>query len=89
MKHYVKPKCKHECRFIQVSDNLWLCPHAAYGEASYLTGAVEDARRLLEKAGGYDAVLARLASKEDEQKQAARQKRESKGRRLADSLRYK
>lgn len=88
MKHYVKPECKHGCRFIQVSQGLWLCPHAAYGEASYYKGAIEDARNLLEKAGGYEAVLGRIETEEAQRKEDAREKREAKQKRLAESLRY-
>ena len=89
MKHYVQPECKHKCRFVQVTDELWLCPHASYGATSYLTGAVEAARALLEKAGGYEAVLARIENKDEERRAAARAKRNSKQHRLAESVKYK
>lgn len=88
MKHYVKPECKHRCRFIQVTDELWLCPHAAYGATSYMLGAVAEARALLEKSGGYAAVLAKIVAREDEQRAAARERREEKQKRLAQSVRY-
>lgn len=88
MKHYVKPECKQGCRFIQISDELWLCPHAAFGAASYYKGAIDEARALLERSGGYDAVLTRLEQKEGEARAAAREKRETKQRRMADSVRY-
>ncbi|HXJ29480.1 MAG TPA: hypothetical protein VNG35_02515 [Gemmatimonadales bacterium] len=65
MKHYVKPECRFKCRFLEITPALWLCPHAAFGEASYLKGAVEDARVLLARAGGYDVVLARVVTEED------------------------
>jgi len=70
MKHYVKPECRYGCRFIQITPALWLCPHASYGEASYLKGAVEEARAVLEKQGGYEAVLARLVKAEEERRKA-------------------
>lgn len=57
MKHLVKPECRHGCRFLQITPALWLCPHSSYGEASYLRGAVDEARALLARAGGYDVVL--------------------------------
>lgn len=76
MKHYVKPECKYGCRFLLITPGLWLCPHADYGEASYLKGAVEEARAMLEKAGGYDFVLAGIVEKEEAKKQAAREERE-------------
>jgi hypothetical protein len=72
VKHLVKPECRHGCRFLQITPALWLCEHASYGEASYLVGAVEDARAMLEKAGGYNAVLAKIV-KEEEKKSAERQ----------------
>jgi hypothetical protein len=67
---------------------LWLCPHAAYGEASYYKGAIEEARALVERSGGYEAVLARIEGKEAEARAAARERREAKQRRLADSVKY-
>ncbi len=75
MKHLVKPECKHGCRFLQITPALALCPHASYGEASYLVGAVEQARAMLEKAGGYNAVLAGIV-RQEETKKEARRKRE-------------
>ncbi len=74
MKHLVKPECKHGCRFLQITPALALCPHASYGEASYLIGAVEEARALLERAGGYNAVLARIVAGEDARKEARRKR---------------
>jgi hypothetical protein len=88
VKHYLKPQCRHKCRFVQVTEELWLCPHAAYGAASYLSGAIADARALLERAGGYDAVLKRIVEREEEQRAAARERAQSKSRRLAESVRY-
>jgi hypothetical protein len=76
MKHYVKPECKHGCRFLQITPALWLCPHSAYGEASYLRGAVEQARDTLERSGGYTAVLAGIEAAEAKKKKAATDKRE-------------
>jgi hypothetical protein len=57
---------------LQITDKLWLCPHAAFGEASWLKGAVEEARRLLERAGGYDAVLGRIVAEEQQRKEERR-----------------
>lgn len=88
MKHYVKPECKFKCRFLQITDAIWVCPHAAYGEGTDRIGAVEEARRLLERAGGYDQVLAGIQRAEFERKEAARKKREDKQTRLAQSIRY-
>jgi hypothetical protein len=76
VKHYVKPACKHGCRFLQITPALWLCPHSAYGEASYLRGAVEDARAILEKSGGYDAVLGTVEQAEAKKKKAIEDRRE-------------
>lgn len=64
MKHVVKPTCRHKCRFLQISDELWLCPHASYGRLSYMKGAVEDARALMERHGGYDGLLAIITAEE-------------------------
>ena len=90
MKHYVKPECKHGCRFLQITPALWLCPHASYGEASYLKGAVDDARELLAKAGGYDAVLARIVEAEEAKRADAREEREERAKNppASRALRY-
>ena len=88
MKHYVKPECKYKCRFLQITDGLWMCPHAAYGEATDRKGAVEEARGLLARAGGYDAVLARVEGAEEAKREEARKKKQDKTKRLAESVRY-
>lgn len=88
MKHYVKPKCKYECRFLQISDELWMCKHMAYGSATSRLGAVEEGRRLLERAGGYDAVLARIQQREEEQRIAAKERANKQRERLAGSVRH-
>lgn len=72
MKTVVKPECRHGCTFLQISNQLWLCPHASYGAGSYLKGAVEEARQLLERAGGYDAVLDKINKAKEAKRQAAR-----------------
>lgn len=76
MKHFVKPECRHGCRFLQITESLWLCPHSAYGEASYLRGAVEQARATLERAGGYDTVLAAQVKKTADKRAEAIEERE-------------
>lgn len=86
MKHLVTPQCRFKCRFLQITDGLWLCPHAAYGEATDRLGAVDEARRLLERQGGYDAVLARVYQSEEAKRAEAREKRQGKQRRLASSF---
>lgn len=75
MKHYVKPECKFKCRFLQITPGLWLCPHAAYGEASYYKGMVADGRALLDKWGGYEAVLAGIVEAEEAKKEVAKEER--------------
>lgn len=91
MKHLVKPTCRHGCRFLQITPALWLCEHASYGEASYLLGAVEDARAMLDKAGGYNVVLAKLVAEEDKRKddkKKERQERQSEPR-ASEQVRYR
>ena len=87
MKHLVKPTCKFGCTFIEVTPALFLCPHASYGEASYLRGAVEEARRLVDKAGGYEAIVARVNAAKEEQRIAADEARERAFKR--QRLRYR
>ena len=76
MRQVIRPKCKHGCTFIEVTPALFLCPHADYGSATNLKGAVEEARRLLDRAGGYDVVLARIEDAKEEQRIAAQEARE-------------
>jgi hypothetical protein len=84
----VKPECRHKCRFLQITDTLWLCPHAAYGETSYMKGAVEEARAILERLGGYDVVLRKLEDSEQKRAEEQREKQRSRQQRLASTLRY-
>jgi hypothetical protein len=51
--------CPYKCELVQISDQLWLCPHVAWGWASNLAGAEADARSLMERSGGYAALLER------------------------------
>jgi hypothetical protein len=87
-RHYVKPSCRFKCRFIQITDELWLCPHASFGAASYKLGAVEEARRLLEQAGGYDQVLGKILAEEAEARAERDDAREKARRIAAASVRY-
>lgn len=87
-KHYVRPECKHGCRFLQISDELWLCPHASYGRLSYMKGAVEDARRLLEHQGGYAVVLTRVEAAEAERKKERDEKLRENAERMQKTVRY-
>jgi hypothetical protein len=84
----MKPRCRFGCRFIQVSDRLWLCPHASWGEASYMLGAVEEARRLLEKVGGYDTVLRRLEDEEKRRHEARKASLKERERKAQADVRY-
>jgi len=84
----VKPECRHRCRFLQITDRLWLCPHAAYGEASYMQGAVDEARALLERMGGYQVVLRKLEDSESKRADEQRDKQRARLQRLAGTLRY-
>ena len=68
MRRVLKPRCRYGCRFLDITPGLSLCPHTAYGWASNLKGAVEEARAMLEKQGGFDAVLAGVAAQEEEKK---------------------
>lgn len=89
VKHEVTPDCNHGCRFIRVSDELWLCPHTSYGRASYLKGAVEEGWRLLERAGGYDKLIADQLEAEAQAKIERATERE-RARELANkALRYR
>jgi hypothetical protein len=44
--------CPHGCEMVQITDQLWLCDHQAYGWASNLRGAEAEARALVAKLGG-------------------------------------
>lgn len=87
MRNAVKPKCKHGCTFIEVTPNLYLCEHADYGSATNLKGAVEEARRLVAKAGGFEKIKQRIDNAKEEQRQAAQEAREQALRR--QRIRYR
>lgn len=72
-------KCRQGCEWLQVSDSLWLCPHGAYGEATSYRGAVEEARRMLERAGGYEALIEKVR-RERAKKQQKKRKDEASSR---------
>jgi len=82
MRHLVKPECRHGCRFLQITPALSICPHMAFGEASYLLGAEDEARRMLDRAGGYEAVLARVVAGEESRRQKRAQARDKRTRAL-------
>lgn len=71
-----EPRCARGCRMVPVLDHLWLCDHAAAGTMTNLKGVIEDARLLLDRAGGYRALRERL----DE---AARRQKDAREERLA------
>jgi hypothetical protein len=88
MRHPTKPACRHKCRFIQITNELWLCPHAAWGASTDLKGAIEEGRKLLERAGGYDLVLRRVVAAEEAKRKAREEERERKHQRQRESLKY-
>jgi len=55
--------CPAGCRMVKITDTLWLCPHKAWGWSTNLIGAEAEARDLMERAGGYDAMLKRQNAK--------------------------
>ena len=88
VKHVLKPTCRNGCRFLQISDELWLCPHASYGQQTYMKGAVEEARRLLERQGGYDQVLAGIVEAENARKKQKRADEAEGRKRITAAVRY-
>jgi len=76
--------CRYKCRLLQITDELWLCPHTSYGPMAWKLGAVEEARRLLERAGGYQALLERVEAEEARAK-ADREDAHQHRREVADS----
>jgi hypothetical protein len=44
--------CVRDHRMIEVVDGLWLCECASYGRLASLKGAEEEARRIVDRAGG-------------------------------------
>jgi hypothetical protein len=88
MRRATQPRCRHGCRFLQITPGLYLCPHASWGFASNLRGAVDEARQLLARAGGYETLLAKLVAEEEERKAERRETLAEKRERLAASVRY-
>lgn len=82
VKHHVIPKCKYGCTFLQITDGLWLCEHASFGEASYLKGAVEEARILVARAGGLQALVAKQNKEKEDKKLAKKAKAEKEKNRV-------
>ena len=74
-----RPKCQYGCRFLQITESLWLCPHTSYGASSYLLGAVDEARRMIERNGGYNAMLEDIMAAEDRRKRERNAPPPSKG----------
>ena len=89
MRRATTPRCKHGCRFLEITPGLFLCPHASWGFTSNLRGAEEEARRLLERAGGYETLLAKIVEQEDKRKEEKREEREEKRERLQASVKYR
>ena len=71
----MQPICSRGCRLVPIPADLWLCDHAAYGGMVDLKGAVEQARWMLERSGGYSQLrdaLDRLALERKKQRQSDR-----------------
>jgi hypothetical protein len=89
MRHVTAPRCRFKCRLLPITDNLWLCPHASWGDAVYQLGAEEEGRRLMDKAGGYDVLLAKIMDAEDERKRHRRIDDEHRRDQAAAAVRYR
>ncbi len=87
-KQLIKPECKRGCRFIQITDQLWLCPHAAYGFATNLKGAIEEGRRMMERAGGYAHLLAIVEAEEARHQAELKDNREHRRAQAQATMRY-
>jgi hypothetical protein len=73
-----KRRCALGCRMLQVIDELWLCPHSAWGPAADMADVVAEARADLEAEGGYAAALARLEADEAARAEVQRLRAERK-----------
>jgi hypothetical protein len=60
----VAKRCALGCRMLKVIDELWLCPHSAWGPAAGMDDVVAEARADLDAEGGYGMALARLEADE-------------------------
>jgi hypothetical protein len=65
-----------------------LCPHAAFGSASYQKGAIEEARRLIERNGGYDAMMDAIEHDKAQRRDELNVDRERRRDEAAASVRY-
>jgi hypothetical protein len=66
-----KDACRLGCTMVKVTEVMWLCPHASWGWGSNLAGAEAEARRIMERAGGYDAILARTSGRANQSMQSS------------------
>jgi len=73
---------------LQISDELWLCPHASYGRLSYMKGAVQEARRLLEQQGGYDHVLSNVLAAEEARRMERQERLREQYQQMKKAVRY-
>jgi hypothetical protein len=71
-----QPTCSKGCRMVLITPNLWLCPHASYGSMVSLRGAVEEGRRLMQQAGGYQKIRDQLDKQDQERAQEKAEARE-------------
>ena len=67
---------KHE--MIEITPNLWMCECTATGSVTELVGAAEEARAMVARAGGFEALREQHAAKRKERLKLQREERESR-----------
>jgi hypothetical protein len=59
-----KQLCKKKHRMIMVVDDLWMCECSVYGRLASRKGIEEEARKLVNAAGGIDALRDKILREE-------------------------
>jgi hypothetical protein len=69
-------KCPRQHDMIEINPSLRLCECSASGAGVHRLGEVDDARRLIDRAGGFDALCQRHAHEHAEAQKAATAQRQ-------------
>ena len=79
-------RCRRHHRMIQVVSDLWLCECSAYGRLVDMKGAVQEARGLVDAAGGIEAMRRLIEAQEDNLRKERQRDRETAWQRARDAI---
>lgn len=84
-----KVECANDHRMIEVVPGLLLCECSSYGPLSDMKGAVEEARALVARAGGIEALRDRVEGQERKRKAEAKEASLDRARQFSSGLKRK